>query len=166
MPLRADLSNTLCPVGRSAELVGDRAVLLIVRDLFFGIRRFDAFQASTGLGPQILASRLKQMEQQQIVERNIYQQRPVRYEYTLTDKGKDLFNIVYAMRNWAERWSYVPGETGDGGTAMRYIHRACGADVGLATVCPQCGEMLGYGMLKGEMSSALKSERAARVQGD
>ena len=163
MPRRADLSNTFCPIGRFAEIMGDRAVLLILRDLFFGIRRFDGIQASTGLGPQILAGRLKRLEQQQIVERCAYQKRPVRYEYSLTDKGKDLFNTLYAMRNWAERWSYVPGETGDGGGAMRYIHRACGADVGLATICPKCGETLSYGMLKGEMSPALKLERQTRL---
>lgn len=162
MPRRADLSDTFCPVGRAAELVGDRAVLLILRDMFFGVRRFEAFQANTGLGPQILAARLKQMKQAGVIERHPYQQRPIRYEYRLTDKGKDLFDILYAMRNWAERWSY---DDGDDSPAMRYIHRDCGADVGLATTCPGCGEALGYGSLKGEMSDALKAERAARVAG-
>ena len=105
MPRRADLSDTFCPVGRAAELVGDRAVLLILRDMFFGVRRFEAFQANSGLGPQILSARLRQMEQAGILERQSYQDRPTRYEYRLTDKGKDLFDILYAMRNWAERWS-------------------------------------------------------------
>lgn len=163
MPKRADLSDTYCPVGRSAELIGDRAVLLILRDLFFGIRRFEAFQANTGLGPQLLSARLKLMEEEDVIDRRSYQQRPVRYEYWLTDKGKALFDVLYAMRNWAEKWAYQPGETGDGGPAMRYIHRSCGTDVGLATICPGCGETLGYGALKGEMSPALASERAARA---
>ena len=163
MPRRADLSNTFCPVGRSAELVGDRAVLLILRDLFFGIRRFEAFQANTGLGPQLLSDRLKRLEQEGVVERRPYQQRPTRYEYWLTDKGKSLFDVLYAMRNWAERWAYKPGETGNDGPAMRYVHRKCGADVGLATACPECGETLGYGDLKGEMSPALLAERQARA---
>lgn len=163
MPRRADLSDTVCPVGRSAELVGDRAVLLILRDLFFGIRRFEAFQVNSGLGPQILSARLKRMEQEGVVEKRRYQQRPIRYEYWLTDKGKALFDILYAMRNWAERWAYAPGETGDGGPAMRYVHRKCGGDVGLSVMCPHCGEALGYGDLKGEMSPALLAERAARA---
>jgi DNA-binding HxlR family transcriptional regulator len=162
MPRRADLSDTFCPVGRSAELVGDRAVLLILRDMFFGVHRFEAFQANTGLGPQILADRLRRMEQEGVVDRRAYQQRPPRHEYWLTDKGKALFDVLYAMRNWAERWAYAPGETGDGGPAMRYIHRSCGADVGLAAACPGCGEPLGYGSLKGELSPALKAERQAR----
>lgn len=163
MPRRANLSDTFCPVGRSAELVGDRAVLLILRDLFFGIRRFEAFQANSGLSPQLLSDRLKRLEQEGVVEKRLYQQRPARHEYWLTDKGKALFDVLYAMRNWAERWAYMPGETGDGGPAMRYVHRKCGADVGLATTCPNCGETLGYGDLKGEMSPALKAERTARA---
>ncbi|HEX4874132.1 MAG TPA: helix-turn-helix domain-containing protein, partial [Sphingorhabdus sp.] len=151
-----------CPVGRTAELIGDRAVILILRDLFFGIRRFDAFQANTGIGPQLLSDRLKRMEQDGVIEKRLYQQRPARHEYWLTEKGKALFDVLYAMRNWAERWTYTPDETGDGGPAMRYTHRKCGADVGLSTICPKCGETLGYGDLKGVMSPALRAERTAR----
>src|SRR3546814_19244130 len=81
------------------------------------------------------------MEKQGVVERHAYQERPPRHEYRLTAKGKDLFDVLYAMRNWAERWAYEEGETG-GARAMRYTHRACGADVGTSTVCPGCGEPL------------------------
>lgn len=162
MPKRADLSDTFCPVGRSAELLGDRAVLLILRELFFGRRRFEAMAANTGLGPQIVSARLKLLEREGVVERQAYQARPPRFEYRLTVKGRDLFDILYAMRNWAERWAYEDGETG-GGPAMRYIHRACGADVGTATVCPRCGETLRYGDLKGEPSPALKAEQATKT---
>ena len=161
MPKRADLSATYCPVGRSAELLGDRAVLLILRDLFFGNRRFEVIAANTGLGPQLVSARLKLLESEGVVERRPYQERPVRYEYWLTDKGKDLFDVLYAMRGWAERWAYRDGETG-GGPAMRYIHRACGTDVGTAVVCPGCGATLGYGDLKGEASPALKAEQVRR----
>ena len=79
----------------------------------------------------------------------------------LTDKGKDLFDVLYAMRNWAERWAYDEGEIA--GPAVRYTHRACGADVGTSTVCPGCGEPLRYGDLKGQPSAALRAEQAARA---
>ena len=98
MPKRTDLSDTFCPVGRSAELLGDRAVLLILRDLFFGRRRFEAIAVNTGLGPQLVSARLKLMEGEGVVERHAYQDRPPRYEYRLTAKGKDLFDVLYAMR--------------------------------------------------------------------
>lgn len=159
MPKRADLSDTFCPVGRSAELLGDRAVLLILRELFFGNRRFEAIAERTGLGPQLVSARLKLLADEDVVERRPYRERPPRHDYWLTDKGKDLFGVLYAMRNWAEKWAYAPGETG-GGDAIRYIHRVCGADVGTANVCPGCGAMLGYGDLKGEPSPALKAEQA------
>ena len=162
MPKRADLSDTFCPVGRSAELLGDRAVLLILRDLFFGNRRFEVIAANTGLGPQLVSARLKLLVEEGVIERHAYQARPPRYDYRLTAKGKDLFDVLYAMRGWAERWAYREGETGDG-PAMRYIHRACGTDVGTATICPGCGERLGYGDLKGEPSAALKAEQARRA---
>ncbi len=162
MPKRADLSDTFCPVGRSAELLGDRAVLLILRDLFFGKRRFEIIAANTGLGPQLVSARLKLLAAEGVVERRAYQAAPLRHDYWLTDKGKALFEVLYAMRNWAERWAYAPGETGDD-PAIRYVHRACGTDVGTATVCPGCGAALGYGDLKGEPSSALKAEQAARA---
>ena len=162
MPKRTDLSNTLCPVGRSAELLGDRAVLLILRELFFGNRRFEAIAANTGLGPQLVSARLRMLAGEGGVERRPYQMRPPRHDYWLTDKGKDLFGVLYAMRNWAERWAYRDGETG-AGPAMRYTHRACGADVGTSTVCPGCGEPLRYGDLKGQPSAALRAEQAARA---
>lgn len=162
MPKRADLSNTLCPVGRSAELLGDRAVLLILRELFFGRRRFELIAENTGLGPQLVSARLKRLVAEQIVERRAYSERPARHDYWLTDKGKALFEVLYAMRNWAESWAYAPGETGEG-PAISYTHRACGADVGTANICPGCGAELGYGDLKGEPSPALKAEQAART---
>ena len=162
MPKRADLSDTFCPVGRSAELLGDRAVLLILRELFFGRRQFELIAANTRLGPQLVSARLKLLEREDVVERRAYQDRPPRHEYRLTDKGKDLFGVLYAMRGWAERWAYAEGETG-GGPAMRYVHRACGTDVGMALVCPGCGAALGYGDLKGEPSPALRAEQAARA---
>jgi DNA-binding HxlR family transcriptional regulator len=162
MPRRTDLSDTFCPVGRAAELLGDRAVLLILRDLFFGRRRFEAIAANTGLGPQLVSARLKLLVKEGVAERQAYRERPPRYEYRLTAKGRDLFDVLYAMRGWAERWAYREGETGDG-PAMRYIHRACGADVGTATICPGCGEALRYGALKGEPSPALKAEQVAKA---
>lgn len=156
MPKRTDLSDTLCPVGRSAELLGDRAVLLILRELFFGVRRFELIQQNSGLGAQLLSRRLKMLVDEGVIERRPYRQRPVRLDYWLTDKGKALFDVLYAMRNWAENWCHQPGEVRP---AIRYIHRACGHDVGYETICPACGEALGYGDLKGEPSPALSAER-------
>lgn len=162
MPKRRDLSDTLCPVGRSAELLGDRAVLLILRELLFGRRRFEVIAANTRLGPQLVSARLKMLVVEGVVDRRAYSERPVRHDYWLTEKGKDLFDVLYAMRNWSERWAYAPDEIA-GGPAIRYVHRTCGTDVGTAKTCPGCGAELGYGDLRGEPSPALQAEQAART---
>ena len=158
----SEVGDTVCPIARALAVVGDRWTVLILRELFLGVKRFEEFQQQTGMSPHLLSTRLKRLEAEGIVVRRPYSERPVRHEYRLTDKGKDLFGVLYAMRGWAERWAYVDGETG-GGPAMRYIHRACGTDVGTAMVCPGCGAPLGYGDLKGEPSPALKAEQAARA---
>lgn len=147
MPKRTVIDTSICPVAKSADVIGDRWTLLILREMFFGRMRFDDFQVNTGATPQMLANRLRQLTENGVVTREPYQQRPARYQYQLTDKGKDLFSVLYAMRNWAERWERPEGVP----LAIRYTHRACGHDVGLETVCPNCGEKLGYGDLKGTL---------------
>lgn len=145
MPKRTIIDTRYCPVAKSADVIGDRWTMLILRELFFGQERFEEFQSRTGASPQMLADRLRHLTDKGIIVREAYQQRPVRYQYSLTDKGKDLFSVLYAMRNWAERWERAE----DTPLAINYIHRACGHDVGLETSCPNCGELLGYGDLKG-----------------
>lgn len=162
MPARADLSRTFCPLGRTAEFLGDRAVILILRELFFNASRFDAIGRGTGLSPQILSARLKLLVAEGVVARAILPDQPQRHSYGLTDKGRDLFDILYVMRNWAEKWAFSADETG-ADYAMRYTHRQCGADVGTEMHCPQCGERLGYGDVKGHPSPALAMERAAKL---
>lgn len=153
---------SLCPIARSATLLGDRAVLLILRELFFGVRRFDALRRNTGLTPQLLSARLRQLEQQGVIERRPYQAHPPRHDYWLTPAGQDLFSVLYAMRNWSERWGFPALDQGPPrDLAIRYTHRACGHDVGLETICPGCGEELRYGSLVGQPSEALARERAS-----
>ena len=145
MPKRTVIDTSHCPVAKSADVIGDRWTLLILREFFFGRTRFDDFQSNTGATPQMLADRLRQLTESGVIMREPYQQRPLRYQYALTDKGKDLFSVIYAMRNWAERWE----RRGDVPLAISYVHRVCGHDVGLETICPNCGVVLGFGDLKG-----------------
>jgi DNA-binding HxlR family transcriptional regulator len=148
MPKRTIIDTRFCPVAKSADVIGDRWTLLILRELFFGRCRFDDFQTNTGATPQMLADRLRQLTEHRVVTRKPYQHRPLRYQYELTDKGKDLFSVMYAMRNWAERWCREDGAP----LAIHYTHRACGHDVGLETTCPNCGDQLRYGDLKGSIA--------------
>lgn len=149
MPKRTVIDISACPVAMSADVIGDRWTLLILREMFFGRTRFEDFQTHTGATPQMITDRLGQLSQKGVIAREPYQAKPTRYAYKLTDKGKDLFSVIYAMRNWAERWCREEGAP----LAIRYVHRACGQDVGLETTCPRCGEQLGYGDLKGTVSA-------------
>jgi DNA-binding HxlR family transcriptional regulator len=91
-----------CPVARTLDLIGERWTILLLRDLLLhGPRRFQDFQSSLpGIAPNMLSTRLKSMEDNGLVRRELYSERPPRVEYVLTDKGKSLGPIVKAMREW------------------------------------------------------------------
>jgi DNA-binding HxlR family transcriptional regulator len=94
-----------CPVARTLDLIGERWTILLLRDLLLhGPRRFQDFQAALpGVAPNILSARLKAMEDNGLVRRSLYSERPPRLEYVLTDKGKSLGPIVKAMRDWGNK---------------------------------------------------------------
>ena len=94
-----------CPVARTLDLVGERWTLLLLRDLLLqGPRRFQDFQTSLpGVAPNTLSARLKAMEDNGLVRRVLYNERPPRLEYVLTDKGKSLGPVVKAMREWGNK---------------------------------------------------------------
>ncbi|HQU14639.1 MAG: transcriptional regulator [Chromatiales bacterium 21-64-14] len=93
-----------CPITNTLDVLGDRWTLLVVRDLFLGKRLFGEFSASPeGIPTNILADRLKRLEREGVLCRIPYQERPVRYAYTLTDKGRDLSPVLEAMMGWANR---------------------------------------------------------------
>ena len=94
-----------CPVALTLDLIGERWTILLLRDLLLeGPRRFQDFQASLpGVAPNILSARLKAMEDNGLIRRQLYSDRPPRVEYLLTDKGKSLGPIVKAMRDWGTK---------------------------------------------------------------
>ena len=94
-----------CPVARTLDLVGERWTILLLRDLLLhGPRRFQDFEASLpGVAPNTLSARLKSMEESGLVRRQLYNERPPRLEYVLTDKGKSLGPVVKAMRDWGTK---------------------------------------------------------------
>jgi len=132
-------SDTVCPVARSMDLVGDKWTILVLRELYMGATRFEEMQIQTTATPQMLTSRLKALKANGLVERRAYSEKPLRYEYHLTDKGWDFYPVIYALRAWGEKWCKNPDE----GLAVHFVHRACGHDVGVASVCPHCGDDCG-----------------------
>ncbi|MDH3870819.1 MAG: helix-turn-helix transcriptional regulator [Gammaproteobacteria bacterium] len=97
-----------CPVACSLDLLGDKWTLLVVRDLLLGKTTYTEFQNSPeGIPTNILAERLKRLQAVEIVEKASYQERPVRYAYHLTAKGRDLRPVLSAMIDWGNK--YIPG---------------------------------------------------------
>ncbi|MGR4865221.1 winged helix-turn-helix transcriptional regulator [Caulobacter sp. LARHSG274] len=92
-----------CPVGRTLERVGDVWSLMILRDAFQGLTRFDQFEQSLGVAPNILSKRLAALVEARFLERRPYQQRPVRHEYVLTEVGRDFVPVLMALMAFGNR---------------------------------------------------------------
>ena len=128
---RANLSALMpCPIARTLEIVGEWWTLLIVRDALKGARRFDEFK-TTGIADNILASRLRKLTELGLLERRLYQERPSRYEYHLTEKGRALAPIVLALRAWGRQWT-------EGVDSSAIAHTACDHNLTVAAFCEHC----------------------------
>ena len=136
---RRSFEEMNCSVAQCLEVVGEWWSLLIVRDAFLGVRRFDDFQARLGISRNILNQRLTKLVDEGVLERVPYQDHPPRSEYRLTEKGLDLWLVLTAMREWGDRWAAQAGPPLD----MR--HAACGHVVSTVPVCSHCGEPLSLG---------------------
>jgi DNA-binding HxlR family transcriptional regulator len=137
MALKRGYEDQVCNVAATLELVGERWTLLIVRDVLLGLRRFDALQADLGIARNVLQTRLELLVEQGILERRPYQERPLRHEYHLTEKGLDLSPVITSLMHWGDRHASRPG-----GPPVLLEHRGCGGAVGLHHVCEACGERL------------------------
>lgn len=126
-----------CSIARTLSFVGDRWSLLVLRDCFLRVRRFEEFQRRLGVTRHILADRLKRFVDADILTRVAYQTKPERHEYVLTEKGLALYPVLMAMARWGD--AYMD----DGaGPPLRYRHRPCGHHFSPAMCCSECGEAL------------------------
>ena len=102
--LNRDYQGQDCSIARALEVVGERWTLLIIRDAFLGLRRFDQFQESLGIARNVLTERLNRLVQEGILDRVRYNDRPERYEYRLTPKGRDLGIALAGLRQWGDKY--------------------------------------------------------------
>jgi Predicted transcriptional regulators len=103
-------TNAQCPVARALEVLGDRWALMILRDAFDGLRRFSEFQKNLGLAKNILASRLKLLVESGLLQLQPASDGSAYKEYLLTEKGRSVFPLVIALRQWGERFLFEAGE--------------------------------------------------------
>jgi DNA-binding HxlR family transcriptional regulator len=126
-----------CSIARALEVLGDRWTMLVIRDAFAGVRRFDDFQRDLGVARNVLSDRLGRLVEECVLERRPYQERPERFEYRLTEKGVDLWRSLISLMKWGDRY-YAPPE----GPPRVVRHRDCGGEVGANFVCERCGAQI------------------------
>ncbi|MGH3532591.1 MAG: winged helix-turn-helix transcriptional regulator [Mycobacterium sp.] len=131
-PDRLRYRSSNCSIARTLGVVGEKWTLLVLREAFYGVRRFEDFHATLGCARNLLSARLKTLVAQGLLEKQAY--RDVRgrgrHEYRLTDKGRDLFPAVVALMQWGDRWA-----ADDAGPAVLLSHRGCSERVSAHLSC-------------------------------
>ena len=133
---RTTFGDMNCSVAQCLDVVGEWWSLLILRDAFLGVTRFDHFQARLGIARNILTQRLNRLVDNAVLKRVPYENHPPRSEYRLTPKGRDLWHVMAAMRQWGDRWAAPTGPP------LRVKHKGCGRIVEVTPVCSSCGKRL------------------------
>jgi DNA-binding HxlR family transcriptional regulator len=134
---RKSFADMECSVAQCLEIVGEWWSMLILRDAFLGVTRFDAFQQRLGISRNILQQRLTRLVEAGILGRDRYCEHPPRYDYRLTDKGRDLWPVLTAMRQWGDRYAAPAGPP------LVVTHKECGSSDDAVLVCGSCGEPIG-----------------------
>lgn len=154
-----------CSVAKSLQVIGDRWSFLVIREAFFGVRRYDEIRTNIGIATNILADRLQHLVAEGIFRRSIYRQRPERFEYRLTAKGLDLYASLIVMMRWGDKWLSRDG------APLILAHR-CGHDFEPVVACNHCGgeleaRAMGYASTAappaGETPARLEDPREARA---
>jgi DNA-binding HxlR family transcriptional regulator len=121
-----------CSISRPLSFLGERWTVLVLRDLFLGRRRFDDIQASLGVATNVLSARLATLTEEGIVERRRYSEHPERFEYVLTEKGRDLQPLLLALLAWGDKY------TAENGAPMEVVHGDHAFH--MVPTCSECGE--------------------------
>ena len=131
------LADENCSLARTLAVIGDRWTLLVLRDAFLRVRRFEDFENSLGIARRVLSERLALLVEHGILAKVPYQERPTRYEYRLTGKGLDLYPVIISLVHWGDK-HYA----GKKGPPLLHTHLACGHDFKSVMACGACGEPL------------------------
>lgn len=134
---RQSLAEIACSIARTADLIGERWTLLVLRDLFAGLSRFEDVRRDLGIASNVLSDRLNTLERGGLIERRRYQTNPPRDEYVLTEKGRDLYPVITTIVAWGDKWL-----AGAEGPPALIMHSACGHPATAVTVCDNCSQPL------------------------
>jgi DNA-binding HxlR family transcriptional regulator len=155
--LGSDYATQNCSIARALEVVGERWTILILRDVFLGLRRFDALQADLGIARNVLATRLERLIGAGILEKHAYQERPLRHEYRLTEKGVALWPVVVELMQWGDRYA-APAD----GPPTVVRHKGCGGLLGERRICTRCGAELRARDVRAELGPGASPDHPLR----
>ena len=133
----ADYSRQSCSIAATLEVIGDPWTLLVIRDAFQGVSRFEQWQDRLGVARNVLASRLKTLVAHGVLEVRPYSERPPRNEYVLTTKGKDLSDVLLTLHGWGSKHLYGEADSG-----VTFTHKTCGSELSPRLACSCCGEIV------------------------
>lgn len=133
--MKEDRTRRVCSVARSLEILGDRWVFLILREVFFGARHYDEFLANLGIATNILSQRLGVLVENGILDRNKDEKDARRVRYSLTEKGTGIYSITLALLAWGDRWL-----AGKEGPPLLLHHTTCGQRLHPVVCCAHCGQ--------------------------
>jgi DNA-binding HxlR family transcriptional regulator len=135
--LKSTYDDQVCSVARTLEVVGERWTMLILREVFLGVRRFDEIQEDLGVARNILATRLQKLVDRGVLEKRRPDDRPNGHaEYFLTDRGLDLWPVLHSLLTWGD------AHDAPAGPPMLLEHKGCGGAVDAHRLCGACGERL------------------------
>jgi DNA-binding HxlR family transcriptional regulator len=129
-------------VSRALQVIGDKWSFMVVREAFFGVRRYDRIQSNLNIAPNILTDRLSRFVGTGIFRKRLYQEAPLRHEYVLTEMGRDLYGPFIAMMGWGDRW------LSNGKPPLTLRHRVCGRDFDPVVICDQCRRPIHAGVMR------------------
>ena len=126
-----------CSVAQCLEVVGESWSMLIIRDVFLGVTRYDQFQERLGISRNVLQQRLTRLVDVGLLRKVPYSEHPPRYDYRLTQAGRDLWPVLTAMRQWGDRHAAPDGPP------LQLVHTGCGHLCEAVPTCSECGEPIG-----------------------
>jgi DNA-binding HxlR family transcriptional regulator len=130
---RTSLADHPCSIARTLDVAGEWWSPLILRDVAYGIRRFAEIQEDLGISANVLSDRLETMVAEGLLQTRLYQRRPDRSEYWLTEKGADLVPALLALMRWGDRW-----KSNDGRGPVLVTHEQCGHEISVEVRCEHC----------------------------
>ena len=148
-----------CSVARTLNIIGEWWTLLVLRDVFYGIRRFDALRRHLGISRKVLASRLNTLVEHKVLERALYQRHPDRYEYRLTERGRELFPVIVMLMAWGDKWLSEPGES-----PIQLVERDSGEALQPLLINTNSGREVKYGSVQALRGSPAHEDAWQQLQ--